>query len=213
MSALPAPKRAETARLAGLSKAERLLIAGAVAPAVRRATDGDRRIAIVDAAGKIVGYRTLADVRKSLLERAKIEIDTGDGVRPKTVVCERCGRLVKVGSRSSVKRVCREGCAIVCAGAHGKACPEGAPAPAHAFNRRMVASRQGAPWRCAACAASHYANRRGKGRVDRQRSGRWAARLPHYLGHKSIGGTFATKAEARAALDARIAEIRRAQNE
>ena len=79
---------------AGSCKAERLAVAGQVAPALR-ANVGEakaRRVAITDADGNVVGYRTLADVQTALLERQSIEIQVDDGVRPKTVMCGVCGK-------------------------------------------------------------------------------------------------------------------------
>lgn len=87
-----------------MNKAQRLAIAGTVAPFVRESAEvaSVRRVARVDANGIVVGYTTLAEVQKSLLRRHEIEIATQPGVRPKQTICVGCGvptRLARVGSR------------------------------------------------------------------------------------------------------------------
>jgi hypothetical protein len=97
------------------NKAERLAVAGAVAPRLRSQDDKtkSRRVALVDKDGKVTGYTTLAEVQKSLLKAREIELDVQDGVRPKEVVCRACGRTRKVG-RGPVPMVCRNGCDTRC---------------------------------------------------------------------------------------------------
>ena len=83
------------------SRAERLALAGAVAPTLRAAQE--RRIARVDADGNVVGYTTHKRLAESLLARQQIEIAVVEGVRPKTVMCEVCGlpaKVLKVGAVS-----------------------------------------------------------------------------------------------------------------
>lgn len=73
-----------------LTKVERLQAGGYVAPKLRKAKDAaakgtkpQRRIAIVDKDGRVVGYRDLVDVTKKLAERAEIEFDVQPGSRPR----------------------------------------------------------------------------------------------------------------------------------
>ncbi len=90
------------------NKAERLAVAGAIAPSLREGSERARRrrVAVVNADGEIVRYTTLAEVQRALLERQQIEIETGEGVRPKEIMCGRCGRTEKVSARGGVPLVC-----------------------------------------------------------------------------------------------------------
>jgi hypothetical protein len=92
------------------NRAERLALAGAVAPRVRSQSDraAMRRVARVNAEGKIVGYTTLAEVQKALLERERIEMETVDGVRPKGKICEQCGKPTRVGGSGKLPSICRD---------------------------------------------------------------------------------------------------------
>lgn len=84
------------------SRAQRLAIAGVVAPHLREqiASGGSRRVARVDATGNVVGYTTLAEIQKSLLALERIEIDVLPGVRPKRRLCELCEKPFAVPVRS-----------------------------------------------------------------------------------------------------------------
>lgn len=75
------------------NKAERLQVAAAVAPSLRKQAESarKRRVAKVDKDGNVVGYTTLEEVQKALLLDHAIEIETQDGVRPKEVLCVKCG--------------------------------------------------------------------------------------------------------------------------
>jgi hypothetical protein len=86
------------------NKAERLAVAGVVAPALRgqAAETSKRRVARVDAAGNVVGYTTLAEVQAALVAKRGLEIQTVDGVRPSEALCERCGLPAKVRRASRV---------------------------------------------------------------------------------------------------------------
>ena len=129
----------------GLSKVDRLRIGGYAAPKLRR-DKSKRRIAVVDKDGNVVGYRDLADVQKKILERAKIEFDVADGVRPKTVLCELCNAVVKVPKAGPVLKRCVGGiCPVPCAGGCGKMPPKGTFVPS------VVKRRAGQPWRCRDC--------------------------------------------------------------
>lgn len=98
------------------SKAERLAVACAVAPTLRSQSDKtkSRRVARVDADGKVVGYTTLGEVQKALLRTREIELEVVDGVRPKEVICRACGKTVKVRPQGPPPRVCYGGCRGAC---------------------------------------------------------------------------------------------------
>lgn len=132
-----------------LSKVARLRIGGVVAPKLRKAKGSgrDRRVAVVDGAGRIVGYRNWTDVQRALLKRVEIEFSVQDGVRPETVLCEVCNAVVKVSRRGGIPRRCAGLCSARCGGC-------GKQAPGHVFQPSAVASRGGAPWRCKGCATA-----------------------------------------------------------
>jgi len=75
------------------TKAERLVVAGAVAPALRASPTKHARVTVVNVEGQIVGYTTRADLQKQILARAKIELDVVEGHRPDKTVCDVCGRI------------------------------------------------------------------------------------------------------------------------
>ena len=74
------------------NKAERLVIAGAVAPVLRDGSARNKTRVVKTYSGRVV---TLADVQAGLLAKTKIELEVDDGVRPKSIVCA-CGAVVKV---------------------------------------------------------------------------------------------------------------------
>jgi hypothetical protein len=143
------------------NKAERLALAGAVAPAVRSAADRlrARRVTLYsqeafDKGGVrldevVTGYTTADKVIESHLERQKIEIDVSDGVRPDVVVCELCGRVVRTLPFGPVLRRCegRDCLDWRCGGGvAGEPCDK--IAPRHQRTPHRVARRNGNPWRC-----------------------------------------------------------------
>ena len=95
------------------NKAERLAVAAAVAPTLRSQSDKAkaRRVALVDAEGKVTGYSTLGEVQKSLLKAREIELEVADGVRPKEVICRACGKTVKVPRKGGIPAACMKSCA------------------------------------------------------------------------------------------------------
>lgn len=97
-----------------MNKAERLAVASVVAPFLREGAEKarQRRVARVDKDGSVVGYTTLDEVQKALFARQKIEIEVVDGVRPKQIVCERCGKLRKVPKKGHTPKTC-EACLYV----------------------------------------------------------------------------------------------------
>ncbi len=95
-----------------MNKAERLAVAGAVAPSLRQARP--RKIALVDKDGRVTGYTTSTEVAKSLLAAKKIELEVEEGVRPKEIFCEKCGKIVKTNRSGKLNRYCRK-CLFICA--------------------------------------------------------------------------------------------------
>ena len=93
-----------------MSKAERLMVAGSVAPSLRSTVDKNqfRRVTVVDRndPSKIVGYTTLSKVQEAALETAKIEIAVDDGVRPKKIICRQCGKLASVSPKGVIPTLC-----------------------------------------------------------------------------------------------------------
>jgi hypothetical protein len=89
------------------NKAERLAIAGAVAPSVRAgaASARERRVGRLDSDGNVVGYTTLAEVQRALLERDRIEFDV-DAERPARLVCPECGGLMVAKRKGKERRRC-----------------------------------------------------------------------------------------------------------
>ena len=142
-----------------LNKAQRLALAGAVAPALRGATEKTRarRIALVGADGQVTGYTTLGEVQDALLAARGIELAVGLGALPDQALCKRCGKAIPVAG-SKIPLTCRGGCQpdMKCVD-----CP-------NLVTRKSAerASRQGRDLRCRSCTA--------RVRVARlQAEGRW----------------------------------------
>jgi hypothetical protein len=104
------------------TKAQRLVVAGAVAPGLRDAAERARlrRVARVDKDGAVVGYTTLDAVQAALLRRREIELSVADGVRPKEAICRLCGKTIRVGRLGYVPTKCVRGCKLKCDGCGGK---------------------------------------------------------------------------------------------
>jgi len=93
-----------------LSKADRLAIGGAVAPAVRQQAEGPARaVTVVDKDGRPVRKTTAVEVTKAVLARSDIEFSVQDGKRPKWVKCETCGAPVRANKKGRIRVVCRGG--------------------------------------------------------------------------------------------------------
>lgn len=95
---------------APLSKADRLAIGGTVAPVVRRQAEKPRVVTVVGKDGQPVRQTTHVEVAKSVLARAEIEFSVQPGKRPEFIVCEVCGRPVKVPQKGRVPVRCRLRC-------------------------------------------------------------------------------------------------------
>ena len=93
-----------------LSKADRLAIGGAVAPAVRRQAGAPRVVTVVGKDGQPVRQTTAVEVAKSVLARADVEFSVQEGKRPAYVVCAMCGRAVPVPVKGRVPSMCRVEC-------------------------------------------------------------------------------------------------------
>lgn len=89
------------------TKAERLAIAGAVAPTLRQRAGAGRKITVVDKDGKPVRVTDDVEIAKGLLARADIEFSVVPGERPKWVRCSNCGKPIKVSVRGRIRRVCK----------------------------------------------------------------------------------------------------------
>lgn len=92
-----------------LSKADRLAIGGAVAPAVRRQAGAPRVVTVVGKDGQPVRQTTAVEVAKSVLARADVEFSVQEGKRPEWVKCKTCGAPVKAGKKGKIRAVCRGG--------------------------------------------------------------------------------------------------------
>jgi hypothetical protein len=84
----------EDAELPKLCRAERLQIAGQVAPVLRRRQP--RKVTTLDAEGKPVRVVTDIDVAQAALDRLGIEIAVQPGKRPTMVLCKDCKRPRRV---------------------------------------------------------------------------------------------------------------------
>lgn len=126
------------------NKAERLAVAASIAPGLRqRASEAkSRRVKVVDKDGKVVRLATLAEVQTSLLAANRIEIELEPGIRPKSVMCRKCGRGVVVGRCGPLPSVCRR-CAS-CATCGSKLSTE-------VMSPRKVRRRNGKPPQCKRC--------------------------------------------------------------
>lgn len=100
-----------------MCKAERLIVAGVVAPSLRAAPESVRKrlVAVVDKDGTVVGYRALEDVQKDILRARAIELETQEGVRPKAVLCQKCGKSFRVKAKGAIGRFCAEHTEVTCA--------------------------------------------------------------------------------------------------
>lgn len=90
-----------------MCKAERLALAGAIAPVLRASAKKARRIAVVDKDGNVTGYRTLGEVQEALLAAKKIELEVEESVRPPDRLCESCGLYFRIPMKvGGIPRFC-----------------------------------------------------------------------------------------------------------
>lgn len=135
-----------------LTEAERLELAGYIAPALRcvKADTAQRRVKLVNKDGEVTGEATLGDALKGLAKIHELEHAVADGQRPKEVACQLCGKPVSVAKKASrLPKACRDGCdrQKTCATDGCEAVPS-----KKAFQLNRIKSRGGALWRCKACA-------------------------------------------------------------
>lgn len=143
-----------------MNKATRLAIAGAVAPFLRGQGEraAKRTVYVTNSDGDIVRVISGAELQDGILKRAGIELAVADGVTPKAVICQFCGKTVSVPKgRARVPSACLYedgGCY------RQKTCAEdgcGAQPRRKSFQPALVKKRHGEPWRCKAHAPSGWA--------------------------------------------------------
>lgn len=100
-----------------MNRADRLALAAVEAPILRSASEKTlaRRVGLVDKDGNVVGYTSGREALKALAKAHDLEHVVDDGVRPREVVCQNCGKTVKVGKAGKVPSVCLKGCVRTCA--------------------------------------------------------------------------------------------------
>lgn len=158
-------------------RAGRLELAGHIAPALRRVKHetAQRRVKLVDKDGAVTGEATLGDALKGLAKIHELEHAVADGQRAKFVTCHCCGLPVPQEKKAGMpRRACKEGegCAkqTECAGDNcGKSTPR------HAFAKKNVVARDGAPWRCSPCARLAMTPEKKAVKADRVRQAVLAA--------------------------------------
>ena len=134
-----------------MKKVERLSVAAAVAPVLRRQTEAvkKRRVKVyVQETGEVVGEITLAEAQAGILATARIEFDTAEGVKGTHRECAVCGKPFALEGHGHQIRTC-DGCRTRQTKCAGDGC-EMVP-PRRAFDASAVAKRKGVPWMCRAC--------------------------------------------------------------
>lgn len=145
----------------GLTRTERLEIAGAIAPVMRSLPDSAKRRKVHlyrQSDGVVTGHTTLAEVQEAILATAKIEFEIIDGSKVDKTFCKRCGKPISMpkARKGNLPRLCpasEGGCnrQRTCVGS-GKTVGKCKAKPHRiAFFDRAWAERNGGPWRCAAC--------------------------------------------------------------
>ena len=156
---------------AARSKAERLAVAGAIAPVVRQNAEklARRRVRLWNQqTGEDGAFVSGLEAQKGIQATAEIEFDVQPQVRPKEVICTKCGRLFRasVSKNGYVQKTCL-GCRRpqeTCANPSCSARP-----PRCAFLPSQLTQRGHEPWRCRACSGYMKVNgfERPAERVDR----------------------------------------------
>lgn len=139
-----------------MTKANRLALAGVVAPVLRSqdARTARRRVKVYDrATGEVVREISLVEAQKGLLATAKIELEVQPDERPTHVSCELCGRVLPVEKGRVPPKACRSGCdrQQTCAGWGPTEGLCDAIPPGEAFTLTRVRRRSGQPWLCDPC--------------------------------------------------------------
>lgn len=151
------------------SKAERLAVAGMVAPALREGSvrARARRVFVTDKDGEIKKVVSLKEVQEGLLSTAKIELAVEDGIRPKEVICRGCKGIIKVEPRGHIPIWCKRCPQCICgkkvrhAGQQCRKCCRppreaafcacGRPLHKEALKASAVNRRKGKPAVCDSC--------------------------------------------------------------
>ncbi len=137
------------------TKAQRLELNGYIAPVLRSASEPVKKrrwTAYNQETGENTRVVDGTEVLRGLAKVQELESAVVEGERPKTVVCQNCGRLITVRPYTRLPTRCEfDGCAQrTCAGYDGMAC--NVKPNKDAFNPLRVAKRVGEPWRCYSCA-------------------------------------------------------------
>lgn len=133
------------------NKVERLALAAAVAPVLRRQTESAkaRRVKVYSQeTGEVVTEATLAEVQAGILATARIELDTAEGVKDTHRECALCGVPFSLCGKNGMTKAC-DRCRLgqtVCAGDGCDAAP-----PKREMAPSKIARRRGALWKCKAC--------------------------------------------------------------
>lgn len=137
-----------------MSPAERLALAGQVAPVLRRRAGSGRKITTVDRDGKPVRVIDDVELARSILKRSEIEFSVANGKRPKVINCA-CGAVVPVKRKAAIPKQCR-----TCKTRGGAQCAGcgGTISKASAF----TAKKKGREPRCRKCFAKSLKGRQVK---------------------------------------------------
>lgn len=133
------------------NKVERLALAAAVAPVLRRQTEStkSRRVKVYSQeTGEVVTEATLAEVQAGILATARIELDTAEGVEETHRECALCGVPFAIDRKRPNAKTCAR-CRTQQTKCAGEGCDAVPPRGAFAFS--TVVGRKGAPWMCFAC--------------------------------------------------------------
>lgn len=174
-----------------LTKAQQLELNGYVAPVLRNASEKamSRRVKFFDQSKAVESWDeavtkhgTHAEALKGLAKIHELEHAVQEGVRPKEIVCENCGKTVKVPAHGKIPTVCRPGtCQAqrLCAG-WGKTEGSCKAVPGQkALSPDTIRYRKGEPWRCRACARNklyaspEYAAKHTAAMRERSTSAEW----------------------------------------
>lgn len=98
------PTQEEKAAQEKWNRAQRLVVAGAVAPVLRSQarTASRRKVGLTDKDGNVVRYVSVADVQEALLRREEIELDVAEPSR--VSICSACGRRFLLPDLPNVRR-------------------------------------------------------------------------------------------------------------
>jgi hypothetical protein len=140
----PLAAKLETAAFMSISLREQRHLHGGKLRKVR--TESGKELSTVELAERVA-------------EKAKIDLATQEGVKPKYIECRQCGawfeRRVRPHNLTSCPDCRSGGGQTVCAGACMRPCPDAVPVPINSFSPSKQKRRRGGPWRCKICALRH----------------------------------------------------------